>query len=60
MNVLVLILPVCQFTEPSLPKPVCDAPDAKAILSPLAPSVIVVPHFLKTVVFLKEENYLEN
>ena len=28
VNVAVLILAVCQSTEPSLPKPDCDAPPA--------------------------------
>src|SRR5210317_1732529 len=37
---------VSQSTVPVLPKPVCDAPDAKEIVSPLAPSVMVVPHLL--------------
>ena len=35
---------VSQSTVPVLPKPVCDAPDAKLIVSPDAPNVIVVPH----------------
>ena len=42
MNVAVLGV-VCQSTVPVLPKPVCDGPDAKAIVSPEAPNVIVVP-----------------
>ena len=33
---------VCQSTEPDLPNPDCVAPDAKAIVSPLAPIVIVL------------------
>tara|TARA_Y100001973_G_scaffold77618_1_gene113651 strand:+ start:1090 stop:1374 length:285 start_codon:yes stop_codon:yes gene_type:complete len=46
VNVAVLIEPVCQSTVPVLPKPDCDAPDAKLIVSPDAPSVIVVPDLL--------------
>ena len=42
-NVPVLIDPVCQSTVPVPPKPDCDAPLAKLIVSPDAPSVIVVP-----------------
>ena len=45
MNVAVFGV-VCQSTVPVLPKPVCDAPADKAIVSPLAPNVIVVPLWL--------------
>ena len=39
----VLTLPVCQLTVPDLPNPDCDAPLASDTVSPLAPTVIVVP-----------------
>ena len=35
--------PVCQSTEPSLPKPDCDAPDARATVPPHLPIVTVEP-----------------
>ena len=34
--------PVCQSTDPDLPNPDCEAPDAKDTVSPLAPIVIAV------------------
>ena len=46
MKVAVLIEAVSQSTDPSLPKPVCEAPAAKATVSPEAPSVTSVPHLL--------------
>ena len=33
----------CQLTAPDLPKPVCDAPDAKATVLPDSPTVKVDP-----------------
>ena len=37
-----VLIVVSQSTVPVLPKPVCDAPDAREIVSPLAPIVIVL------------------
>ena len=40
---------VHQSTVPVLPKPVCDAPDAKAIVLPDSPKVNVDPDYVVTV-----------
>ena len=42
-DVVVLIDPVCQLTEPSLPKPVWVAPHAKVTAVPDPPKVKVDP-----------------